>query len=343
MGLPRGHSAEGIAHALKALKSRLRSAARAEFQHLTSVSDEALVHLPPSIKVLDLFGCEFVTSWGVQLAVSACLQLEELVLRGCHRVDDAAIQAIARSCRGLQGLSLSGCEAITDRGVFALRTCVSLRKLGLHQCSKLTNAAMASLAELTALQCLDVGRMGLLVDDLGLQQLLCKCHGLVWLNVRVNARVTDDTLHLVATHCPALERLICGGCPLLTSAGITAVCAACPGLRWVHVRDVEAVDDNALLAIGRLCKSLQSVDIRGCPLVTKAGVEGFYLARGARHKTATSAGSPEVHLRLLDEDSAVMDKSVEFLADDVIAAYVSMMESLRARTRRKPRRPPLAP
>eukprot|EP00899_Mesostigma_viride_P017444 jgi/Mesvir1/25700/Mv01895-RA.2 len=147
-----------------------------------------------SLEVVDLTGCERVSSRSVAgLLGGDCPLLTSLSVGGT-RVSDEAITLLAQGgCPELTTLDTRRCHRVTDAGISAAVTgCPKLRHVMVRSCRGVT----------------DVG-----VKDLALQ-----CPQLRYLNLRNCRSVSDQGVLALRAGCEELRYLNVVGCPLVTDA-----------------------------------------------------------------------------------------------------------------------------
>jgi hypothetical protein len=307
---PRKLTPRLAAECLEWAGARMPALARVILTHIT-LRPESLGYLPPSVTSIDLSG-SIVSVRAVQLLAQSCPRLRELLLRSCPVANaDALAVAVAERCRALRAVSFSGTASLTQLGVRALSELKDLERVGLHGCVRVPVHSIAMLSRCSQLVALDVGSMPSLSDD-ALREVVRRALGLQWLSIGSAQAVSDSLLRLIGQCCRALERLVCSGCPRITRAGLTAVCIGCPRLSWLHAKLCLAVDEQCLEVIASHCPLIVSLDVRGCPAVTTAGMECFFSVRRERHP----------HLD---------PRHISILADDEVASYAAMAAALKPR------------
>ncbi|XP_043188259.1 F-box/LRR-repeat protein 7-like isoform X1 [Amphibalanus amphitrite] len=177
-----------------------------------------------------------------------CHTVERVELNGCARLTDRGLSLLARRCPELRHLELRGCSQVGDQAVMDIVShCPNLQHLDLTGCHRV--------------RCLDLSQAG--ADHrLNLQYLdLTDCHNL-----------TDDSLRVIARHCPQLQHLYMRRCEQLTDAGIRHVPSLCPGLREFSISDCSRVTDFSLRELARLGPTLRYLSVAKCDRVSDAGV-----------------------------------------------------------------------
>ena len=60
-------------------------------------------------------------------------------------------------------------------------------------------------------------------------------------------------------------------CTGITDSGISAVARGCPGLEMINIAYCKDITDSSLISLSK-CSSLNTVESRGCPLITSLGL-----------------------------------------------------------------------
>eukprot|EP00879_Flechtneria_rotunda_P026293 GHRR01028028.1.p1 GENE.GHRR01028028.1~~GHRR01028028.1.p1 ORF type:complete len:517 (+),score=163.65 GHRR01028028.1:303-1853(+) len=161
----------------------------------------------------------------VLTAAGRCPSLKALSLAMCPQVNDAGLTALAavgragstRAHSGLEELGLDECSYVTDQGLLAVtHVCKRLRVLSLKRCARLTDEAIAAVADKGTLEVLSVNA----VHNIGLatiQALASSCkETLQELDISFCRGVPEGALGQLVDKCERLERLKLYGCSQLT-------------------------------------------------------------------------------------------------------------------------------
>jgi len=140
-------------------------------------------------------------------------------------VHDASLAAVARYCSELRILDLQGDTQVTDTGLRSIAERVSgLAHVNMRDGS-ISDIGLCALAA----HCKDLisfdGTRCHRVTDMGLQGLLMSCTHLETLFLG-ETEISDVGLLLVAEHGKRLKQFGLAGCPHLTRAGISRLCAS---------------------------------------------------------------------------------------------------------------------
>jgi hypothetical protein len=166
-----------------------------------------------------------------------------LDLRANDRVTDAAMAFIC-SHASLVRLSVAACEAVTDAGMASVGNLAgSLEQIDMSQLPRVTDAALADVAKVTQLRCLNAS---------GIQKLTDK-----------------GVAHIAAL--TSLRVLILRGTWQLTDTGLQSI-AGLQQLQTLNLDRCDKITDAGLQHIAGL-QHLQTLNIGFCDLVTDAGVQ----------------------------------------------------------------------
>lgn len=255
----------------------------------------AVLSCQPSLKKLELCWCAKISDRAMQ-AVQKCSQLTEMDLEGTFGVGDTGIlQAatlpvlqtlsiawnthitdtglshVAATARQLTSLNAKGCTKITDAGVAALGELTRLRSLNISQCKQLTCRALASLRLLCSLTELNLRELQNLTNDglmslSGLMQL--KSLNLSWCT-RVNWRGLRHLSALCALTDLQLAGLELAGADLPNETP-HPLCALV-SLVVLNIRESAEHDDAFLRSLAPL-HCLTNLSVSRCGQITDVGI-----------------------------------------------------------------------
>eukprot|EP00899_Mesostigma_viride_P016166 jgi/Mesvir1/24550/Mv21887-RA.1 len=208
-----------------------------------------------------------VTDASIEQVARNCTQLRHLTVGWCQSVTAASISRVAERCRGLQELSLSGHYASDgfDAIVRALAThCCQLRYLDVSYCRGIGGSSLAALVEsCPELEYLDVCSLPDSTEVLkGLSHHGTKLRFLRAGGIRGNALSDADVVEFLTARGHQLEMLDLS-CSEISDETIALVAQHCPRLRDLNVSGSNVTEKNlSLLAAG--CRELQSVNAMDC-------------------------------------------------------------------------------
>ncbi len=203
------------------------------------VTDEVVALLPraafaPSLTSLDLSECPKVTKAGLAALRGALPRLVELHVDGIPEVHDSDLASLLGGRAALEVVEASGCGPAT---LSVLSKCPALRRVDLSGSPRITQASLK----------------GFLASARGVKELgLWECGG-----------VGDGPLVVFARESAGcLESLDVDGCPDVSDTGIIAVAKASPRLRFVDLQGTK-VTDASLRALAK-CPELTQLFVQGC-------------------------------------------------------------------------------
>ncbi|KAG6713730.1 hypothetical protein I3842_05G167900 [Carya illinoinensis] len=230
------------------------------------------------LKSLHLAGCRFVTDKLLHALSKNCYDLEELGLQGCINISDSGLTNLVNGCQRIKFLDINKCSNVGDCGVLSVsEACAaSLRTLKLLDCYKIGDASIFSLVRFCKnLETLIVGGCWDISDE-SLKSLAASCKNSLK-NLRMDrcSNISDSALSCILNQCVNLEALNIGCCEEVTDAAFQGL-----GSREIELRlkvlKVSNCPKITVAAIGLLldkCNSLEYLDVRSCPLITKAGFD----------------------------------------------------------------------
>lgn len=222
----------------------------------------------PSLRTLQLDGCQDVDDDGLVAISQRCTQLRCFSLYWNVRVTDRGLCRLLRAQKkgNLQSLSLSGCKYLTDETVQRIvGHAATLEILDLTRCPGVTDFGAALICESAerlrvlrfyAMAQLNPAAFSKLYNLIHLEELdLCGC------------RLEDEAfMRFVEAALPSkLLTLNLTWCPALTDVAALAIARCCPKLVWLSLFGNTNISAGALEAIaGSPCSStLRALDIRG--------------------------------------------------------------------------------
>ncbi|XP_010558390.1 PREDICTED: F-box/LRR-repeat protein 3-like isoform X2 [Tarenaya hassleriana] len=261
-------------------------------------------HECKSLKKLDVSSCQNLTHRGLTSLLSAAGCLQQLVLAhgsssitldGCSITSDG-LKAIGILCKALKELSLSKCLGVTDEDLSSLvMKQKGLRKLDITCCRKLTGVSIAQIANscpslislkmescslvprdafvLIGQKCRFLKKLDLTdneIDEEGLKS-ISGCLSLSSLKVGICLNITDKGLSYVGTACSDLRELDLYRSAGITDVGVSSIARGCSNLETINISYCKDITDKSLVSLSK-CSRLNTLECRGCPLVTSMGV-----------------------------------------------------------------------
>lgn len=230
------------------------------------------------LRRLHLAGCRFVTDVLLRGLSKNCRKLEELDLQGCTNITDTGLTVLVVGCQGMKHLNINKCSNVGDVGISSVsKACgSSLRTLKLMDCYKLGDKSILSLAEFCKyLETLIIGGCRDISDESIKSLAAAFTLNLKVLQMDWCLNVSDSSLNYILLHCTNLEVLDIGCCEEVTDAAFEVLGSANRELR-LKVLKARNCPKITVAGIGMLlesCKSLEYLDVRSCPHVTKLGCD----------------------------------------------------------------------
>ena len=226
-------------------------------EKLTDDALRAIAQHLPKLHHLDLEDSTGISDAGVVELAQKCTELKHLNLN-LTSITDAAITAITNNCADLEDLTVSGCDNITDAAFRVVRL-PKLTKLYLDDCPAISDAGLIELSrQCTALKSLSIRSTS--ITDAAVSAVARNCPDLEELQAE-NSQVTDESIISLAKHCAHLTHLDLDDTGI-TVASVLAIARRAPNLHelWVDAPNC-ILTDEALYALGRGCKNLQTLQI----------------------------------------------------------------------------------
>ncbi|XP_047179699.1 F-box/LRR-repeat protein 4 [Vigna umbellata] len=281
------------------------------------------------LESLDVSYCRKLTDKGFSAVAKGCSGLRILHMAGCRFVTDGVLEALSKNCRSLEELGLQGCTSITDNGLIYLASgCHRIRFLDINKCSNVSDvgvssisrACSSSLETLKLLDCYKIGDETILslaeccrnletlivggcrdVSADAIKSLATAC-GSSLKNLRMDwcLNISDSSLRCVLSQCRNLEALDIGCCEELTDASFQFISneESALSLKILKVGNCPKITVTGIGILAGKCSSLQYLDVRSCPYITKAGLDeaGFHFPESCKINFDGSISEPAVLL-----------------------------------------------
>ncbi|XP_016068808.1 PREDICTED: leucine-rich repeat-containing protein 29 [Miniopterus natalensis] len=255
-------SGRELAQALGSVRGAPPPLATLSLAYCSSLKDTSVLSLipvlGPSLRVLDLSSCVTLTNRTLQAICTYLTLLSVLRLAWCKELCDWGLLGLeepseepAQGAQPHQELehqaSAPKDPSLQPQGPTLLML-QALRELDLTACSKLTDASLAKVLQLTQLRQLSLSLLPAL---------------------------TDKGLVAVARGCPSLERLALSHCSLLSDEGWAQAASSWPRLQHLNLSSCNQLTEQTLDTIGQACKQIQTLDVSMCPGISIAAVRRF--------------------------------------------------------------------
>ncbi|KAE8733744.1 putative Beta-1,3-N-Acetylglucosaminyltransferase family protein [Hibiscus syriacus] len=278
-----------------------------KLQNCKAITDKGLALIGsglPSLQSLDASDCRKLTDKGLSAVAEGCHDLRSLHLAGCRFVTDGLLLALSRNCKNLMELGLQGCTNVTDSGLADLVDgCQQIRYLDINKCSnvgdigvsKVAGVCSSSLKTLKLLDCYKVGDESIVclskfcknletliiggcrgVSDESIKSLAAACKNSLK-NLRMDwcLNISDSSLRCILTQCKNLVALDIGCCEEVTDAAFESRGHGEIefGLKVLKVSNCPKITVSGIVMLLSRCSSLEYLDVRSCPHVTKVACD----------------------------------------------------------------------
>ncbi|KAK1418903.1 hypothetical protein QVD17_28054 [Tagetes erecta] len=224
------------------------------------------------LQSIRLDGCQ-VTCSGLKGIGNWCVSLKELSLSKCTGVTDDGLSSIVTKHTDLKKLDITCCRKITRTSIAHItKSCGSLVSLKMESCTLVSSDAFVLIGQYCHfLQELDLTDND--VDDEGLKS-VSRCSELTVLKLGICLNITDEGLIFIGNGCQKLIELDLYRSIGVTDKGISAVARGCTTLEMINISYCENITDSALISLSNCCK-LNTLESRGCPLITSSGIKSI--------------------------------------------------------------------
>ncbi|MBA0772665.1 hypothetical protein Goshw_024368 [Gossypium schwendimanii] len=278
-----------------------------KLQNCKAITDRGLALIGgglPSLQSLDASYCRKLTDKGLSAVADGCHDLRSLHLAGCRFVTDGLLFSLSRNCKNLVELGLQGCTNISDSGLADLvNGCQHIRFLDINKCSNVGDVGISKVAEvcssslktLKLLDCYKVGDESIFsvskfcknletliiggcrdVSDESIKSLAAACKNSLK-NLRMDwcLNISDSSLSCILTQCKNLEALDIGCCEEVTDAAFEDLRNGEIefSLKVLKISNCPKITVSGINMLLNQCNSLEYLDVRSCPHVTKAGCD----------------------------------------------------------------------
>ncbi|CAM0152185.1 unnamed protein product [Urochloa decumbens] len=229
------------------------------------------------LRTLKLEGCKFMAD-ALKAVGSSCVSIRELSLSKCSGVTDTELSFAVLKLKDLQKLDITCCRNITDVSVAAITgSCTSLISLRMESCNHVSSGALQLIGKhCSRLEELDLTDSDL--DDEGLKA-VAGCSNLSSLKIGICLRISDEGLAHIGKSCPKLRDIDLYRCGGISDDGVVQIAQGCPVLESINLSYCTEITDRSLMSLSK-CAKLNTLEIRGCPRVSSAGLSE--IAMGCR-------------------------------------------------------------
>ncbi|KAL3370137.1 hypothetical protein AABB24_007268 [Solanum stoloniferum] len=301
-------------------------------QNCKGITDKGLTAIGSSLsslQSLDVSYCRKITDKGLSAVAEGCHDLRTLHLAGCRFVSDSLMKALSKNCHYVEDLGLQGCTNITNSGLSVLvEGCRRIKYLDINKCSNIGDIGISSVSEacsltlrtLKLLDCYKVGDDSILslanycknletlviggcrnISDEPMKALAASCsNSLRKLRMDWCLNITDSSLDCIISKCRELEVLDIGCCEELTDAAFQQLGSEnfMLGMKILKVSNCPKITVEGIKKLMKSCEYLEYLDVRSCPLITKAGCEeaGIQFPESCKINFTGSLAEPDMLL-----------------------------------------------
>ncbi|GMP51396.1 hypothetical protein CsSME_00017642 [Camellia sinensis var. sinensis] len=223
----------------------------------------------PTLQSIKLDGC-LVTCSGLKAIGNWCVSLREISLSKCLGVTDEGLSSLATKLTDLRKLDITCCRKITYVSIAQItNSCTSLTSLKMESCSLVPKEAFVLIGQ----RCHFLEELDLTdseIDDEGLRT-ISRCSKLSSLKLGICLNITDEGLTHIGMGCSKLKELDLYRSSGITDSGILAIARGCPGLETINIAYCNDITDSSLISLSK-CSKLNTLESRGCTLVTSLGL-----------------------------------------------------------------------
>ncbi|XP_050384406.1 F-box/LRR-repeat protein 3-like [Argentina anserina] len=221
------------------------------------------------LKSIKLDGCS-VTYAGLQAIGNWCMSLRELSLSKCPGVTDEGLSSLLTKHKDLRKLDITCCRKITYASIEHMTvSCTALTSLRMESCTLVPKEAFVLIGQRCRfLEEIDITDNE--IDDEGLMS-ISRCSELSSLKLGICLNITDEGVAHVGMCCSKLVGLDLYRCMGISDSGIAAITHGCPGLEMINIAYCKDITDSSLISLSK-CSRLNTVESRGCPLITSLGL-----------------------------------------------------------------------
>ncbi|KAL3531628.1 hypothetical protein ACH5RR_005149 [Cinchona calisaya] len=221
------------------------------------------------LQSIKLDGCE-VTCSGLKAIGNWCISLRELSLSKCLEVTDEGLSSLVTKHRDLRKLDITCCRKITHVSIAHItNSCTSLTSLRMESCTLVSAEAFVLIGQ----RCQFIEELDLTdneINDEGLKS-ISRCSRLSLLKLGICLNITDEGLIHIGMCCSKLKELDLYRSAGITDSGILAIGRGCAGLEMINISYCKDITDRSLISLSK-CSKLNTLESRGCPLITSLGL-----------------------------------------------------------------------
>ncbi|KAD1703220.1 hypothetical protein E3N88_42436 [Mikania micrantha] len=248
-------------------------------KNLTDMGLSAVTKGCHDLKILRLPGCRLVTDSLLESLSKNCHKLEELGLQGCINITDTGLTNLVNGCKRIKHLDLSRCINVGDLGISTIAEAyaTSLKTLKLLDCYKLVHNSIFTVAKFCKnLETLVIAGCRHLSSN-SIRSLAGSTQNLKVLKMNSCLNVSDTSLGAILSQCTCLEVLDFGCSEEVTDAAFQGLWNKNKGiglgLKLLRIYNCPKITVLGISMVLKACRSLESLEVRSCLHVTKAGCD----------------------------------------------------------------------
>lgn len=201
----------------------------------------------------------------IQAFADNCRNILEIDLHECIEVTNAPITSLFAQGRALRELRLANCELINDGAFLSLpanQTYENLRILDLTACTRLTDAAVQKIIEVTPRLRNVVLAKCRNITDAAVFAISKLGKNLHYIHLGHCVQITDESVKRLVQACNRIRYIDLGCCHNLTDASVTRL-ATLPKLKRIGLVKCVGISDDSVIALTRNHRPRTRRDVHG--------------------------------------------------------------------------------
>jgi hypothetical protein len=195
------------------------------------------------------------------------------------KISNNAIRSISRSCVSLRKIVLDCCFRITDEALFILADSLAktLIDVSVNSLELITDKGIEALSQgLPLLQSLSLDRCKSITDRTLKSLSSCPAaERLLQISLTSCIKITDEGVMRLASKATNLEYLSLSNCPLVSDSSVFAIASSLFNLSQLKLSGLDNVSDRGMAFLQKHSKSLQFLDITFCQRITALHFEKY--------------------------------------------------------------------
>lgn len=223
----------------------------------------------PNLRVINLYGINFVDDTHIDAFSSNCIQLECLAVNFCNKVTGSTLKALVQRSKRLTCLLMNGTSLRSEYVQEADWDKSNLQELDISGTDLSTDCLVDLLTRIPALRFLSAGQINGFNDTVLKAWLESgNAKSLIALNLDASDNMTDEALHKFLTrHGSQLHALILSGMPHITDQLWMSVLPILSNIRIIVMGTTERLQvnihvDQLMDAIASYCGRLERLELK---------------------------------------------------------------------------------